>query len=222
MAGGPHQPILRRPSTVFLGISITLVFAITLASCANRPTSSASGNAAPPQLHLVSAAVSATPLAAISVVNTRASHIVLPNPALVGCKSASCYQVAGRILRRKRYYPWQVSLDFNQPAIIGLTAFYDQPTSSDDVKAAIDERYGKWAVPHFTAGPVLIWRVEPPTGFVIQLSTSDKGMVQVIYLMFDAKHPTSDHVAAQFLRACEERANGSDFGCELARSALKR
>jgi hypothetical protein len=50
---------------------------------------------------------------------------------------------------------------------------------------------GKWAEAKFRTGPVRIWRVEPEK-FVMLLGVSDGGMVQLIYLIFDAKHPMSD------------------------------
>jgi hypothetical protein len=87
-------------------------------------------------------------------------------------------------------YPWQVSVDINQGAVIGLTALYDPSTPIDIIKASIDERYRKWALPEFKTGPMNIWRVEPER-FVISLSTADNGMISVIYLAFDAKHPAS-------------------------------
>jgi hypothetical protein len=44
-------------------------------------------------------------------------------------------------------------------------------------------------MPQFRSGPLNIWRVESEK-FVIQLSKNDEGMSQLIYLIFDAKHPT--------------------------------
>lgn len=43
-----------------------------------------------------------------------------------------------------------------------------------------------------------IWRIEPEK-FVISMSTNDDGMVQVIYLAFDPKHPVSDPVRKKLL-----------------------
>ncbi|MFY9561598.1 MAG: hypothetical protein WAQ52_15300 [Terriglobales bacterium] len=70
-------------------------------------------------------------------------------------------------------------------------AHYDKSVSMDDLKAAIDERYGKWAVAGFTTGSVMLWRVVPEK-FVIQLGAADKrdersdgveaGTKNVIYL----------------------------------------
>lgn len=96
------------------------------------------------------------------------------------------------------FYPWQVSFDFNNGAIIGLTALYDQPVTIDDLHTAVNERYGQWAVPYFRRGPMRIWRIEPEK-FVISMSTNDDGMVQVIYLAFDPKHPVSDPVRKKLL-----------------------
>jgi|SRR5579862_1996135 len=119
-------------------------------------------------------------------------HIVLPNPALVGCKTGTCTQVLpDKIADADAIFPWQVLVDFNGREVIGLIAFYDQPTSINDLQAAIDERYGKWAMASFRTGSVRLWRVEPER-IAIQLSGADSGMVQVIYLIFDAKHPASD------------------------------
>lgn len=47
------------------------------------------------------------------------------------------------------------------------------PVPLDNIKAAIDERYGKWAVPEFLNSPLKLWRVEPEK-FAIQLSVATK------------------------------------------------
>jgi hypothetical protein len=86
-------------------------------------------------------------------------------------------------------YPWQVSVDITDGAIIGLIALYDPATPIEVIKASIDDRYGKWAVPDFKTGPMNFWRVKPER-LVISLSTYN-GMIQVIYLAFGAKHPAS-------------------------------
>jgi hypothetical protein len=127
-------------------------------------------------------------------------RIILPNPALVGCKSGTCTQVLpDKIADADAIFPWQVWVDFNGGDVIGLIAFYDQPTSIDDLQAAVDERYGKWAAASSRTGPVRIWRVEPEK-IAIQLSVADSGMVQLIYLTFAAKHPASDQ--AREYQAC--------------------
>jgi hypothetical protein len=40
-------------------------------------------------------------------------------------------------------YPWQVSVDITDGAIIGLIALYDPATPIEVIKASIDDRYGK-------------------------------------------------------------------------------
>ena len=77
-----------------------------------------------------------------------------------------------------------------------MTVLYDQPTTIDEVKAAVDERYGKWAQPEFGSSPLRIWRVEPEK-FAIQLSVADKkdekrniaeaGTKQAIYIAFGGR-----------------------------------
>jgi len=54
-----------------------------------------------------------------------------------------------------------------------MTALYDRSLPLDDVRAAIDERYGKWAIPEFANSSIKIWRVEPEK-FAIQLSVASK------------------------------------------------
>ncbi len=122
------------------------------------------------------------------------SHIVLPNPKLLRCNSSNCSQVwLEKSAETDTVFPKQVSIDMNQSCRYGMTALYDKSIPLDDIKAAIDERYGKWAVPEFVNSPLRIWRVEPEK-FAIQLSIASKkdekrniadaGTKQVIYIAF--------------------------------------
>jgi hypothetical protein len=73
-----------------------------------------------------------------------------------------------------------------------MTALNDKSLSLEDIKAAMDERYGKWAVTQL----VPVWRVEPEK-FAIQLGISDKkgekrnmgevGTKEVIYIAFGGR-----------------------------------
>jgi hypothetical protein len=126
------------------------------------------------------------------------SRIVLPNPKLLRCKSSDCYQQAWleESPETNVVFPKQVIIDMNQNCLYGMTALYDASISVNDVRAAIDERYGKWAVPEFANSPLKIWRVEPEK-FAIQLSVASKkdekrniadaGTTQAIYLAFGGK-----------------------------------
>jgi hypothetical protein len=88
-------------------------------------------------------------------------HIVLPNEQLMSCKSSSCSQLysdAGP----NDIYPRQVIVDFlgsngSESCLRSIAAVYEKSVSIDDLKAAIDQRYGKWA---FADSPKL-GRVEP-------------------------------------------------------------
>jgi hypothetical protein len=170
-----------------------LLLTITLSSCIGKTKSgSSSVNSVSSQPQTVSAQTSST------AAHT-ARRIVLPNPALMGCKSAKCTQMLpDQIAYPDAIHPWQVSVDFTGGEVIGLTTLYDQPATMDDLQAEVDQRYGKWAVAQFRTGPVRLWRVEPEK-FVINLTVTDGGMVQVIYLTFDAKHPLSDPARKKFL-----------------------
>ena len=85
----------------------------------------------------------------------------------------------------------------NQNCLYGMTATYDKSIPVEDVRAAIDERYGRWALPlDDPSGPVKLWRVEPEK-FAIQLSVADKkdekmniadaGTKQAIYIAFGGR-----------------------------------
>jgi hypothetical protein len=123
-------------------------------------------------------------------------RVILPNPKLLKCVSSDCSQLwQDKAPDANDIRPKQVVVDLlrDDYCPTGVMAHYDKSVSIDDLKAAIDERYGKWAMAHFTSGPVMLWRVESEK-FVISLSTSDKqeeereglepGTKTVIYLSF--------------------------------------
>jgi len=125
------------------------------------------------------------------------SRIVLPNPELLRCKSSDCYQVwSEKSAKADAVFPKQVLIDTNEGCIYGITALYDKSIAVDDIKAAIDERYGKWSLSEFANSPLKIWRVESER-FAIQLSVADRddekrnigerGTKQAIFLAFGGR-----------------------------------
>ena len=125
-------------------------------------------------------------------------RLVLPNPKLLRCKSANCFQLwLETPTEPSAIFPKQLSIDLRQNCLYGMTATYDKSVSLADVKAAIDERYGKSAYPENddAAIPVKLWRVEAER-FAIQLSVADKkagkmniaevGTKQAIFIAFGA------------------------------------
>jgi hypothetical protein len=130
--------------------------------------------------------------------NDPPGKVILPDPNVIRCTPSNCPSVLPDGRDPHVVYPWQVSLDYNHGSVIGLTALYDDPTSIDDVRAAVNERYGKFALT--SNGKILEnnWRVESEQ-IAIGLSTNEYGMVQLIYLSFDPKHPTSERVRKQIL-----------------------
>jgi hypothetical protein len=125
------------------------------------------------------------------------SRIVLPNPKLLRCKASDCYQVwLEKSAETNAVFPKQVTIDMNQSCLYGMTALCDRSAPLDDIRAAIDERYRKWAVPEFINSPLKIWRVEPEK-FAIQLSVASKkdktgnmadaGTKQAIYIAFGGR-----------------------------------
>jgi hypothetical protein len=102
-------------------------------------------------------------------------HIVLPNSKLLACRASACSQL-WLDDSPNPIYPRQVLVDIfgEGPCPLGLQAIYEKSVSLDDLKASIDEQYGKWALPSNSSSPVKLWRVESEK-FAIQLSvTSDR------------------------------------------------
>ncbi len=103
------------------------------------------------------------------------SRIVLPNSKLLGCRSSSCFQLwQDSPTQANAIYPRQVIIDIfgNDSCPRGILALYEKSVSTDDIKAALDRRYGKWAWADTATSPVKLWRVEPEK-FAIQLAITD-------------------------------------------------
>jgi len=126
------------------------------------------------------------------------AHVVLPNPRLIGCEPANCsqlWQEGGA--DPHAVYPKQVLIDVfgtdSRPR--GVLALYDKSVSVDDIKTAIDARYGKWALSGNDTLPVKLWRVEPEK-FAIQLAVVDEAGTKITLGQALAgpvpKHPPKD------------------------------
>lgn len=103
------------------------------------------------------------------------SHVALPSAKLIGCSSSGCSQLwQDKPEDANAIYPKQVSIDIQNSCVSGLVARYDRNISIQEIKAAIDERYGKWALGknEDPSVPVKLWRVEPEK-FAIQLAAVD-------------------------------------------------
>ena len=123
--------------------------------------------------------------------------IILPNPKMLGCKLADCSPLwLDKVAAANAVFPKQLIIDSNQRCVPGMTALYEKEVSFDDLKAAIDEHWGKFAVPGFEKSSIRLWRVAPDK-FAIQLSVADKknkkmsgvdpGTKQVIFLAFSGQ-----------------------------------
>jgi hypothetical protein len=103
-------------------------------------------------------------------------NIVLPNTKLLRCMSLGCSQLwQDKAPDANDIHPSDISVDLPAGAHcpMGLTAHYDKSATMDDLKAAIDLRYGKWAKATNPTSPVKNWRVETES-FSIQLREVDK------------------------------------------------
>jgi len=109
-------------------------------------------------------------------------HVVLPSSKLIGCRSSGCSQVwFDDAADSHAIYPQNISIDIDDKGVLGLVARYDKTTVLDDIRASIENRYGKWAFPKDHTGPARVWRVEPER-VAIQLAEDDDGTKEVIYL----------------------------------------
>jgi hypothetical protein len=172
---------------------VAFVLAISLSACSGSRTPDAYEKDRGLATGLVVAALNRPPST-----GGPPGKVILPDPKLIRCSTSSCPSVLPDGKDPRVVYPWQVSLDYNNGSVIGLTALYDDPISVDDVRTVVNERYGKFAFDSNGRTPVSLWRVEPEK-LAISLSTNEYGMVQLIYLSFDAKHPTSEKATERFL-----------------------
>jgi hypothetical protein len=129
----------------------------------------------------------------------KSSRLVLPNPKLLRCRASDCFQLwSEKSTEANAVFPKQLIIDMNQSCLYGFTVLYDKSIPVSDVRAAIDEHYGKWALPdnNDAAVPAKLWRVEPEK-FAIHLQVAskldqkmniaDEGTKQVIYLGFGGR-----------------------------------
>jgi len=104
-------------------------------------------------------------------------HVVLPNPGLLRCATIGCSQLwLDESSDALSVFPVNISVDVSgtETCPRGIVALYDRSVSMDDIQAALDQRYGRWAQDGNTTLPVKLWRVEPAR-FSIQLATVEGG-----------------------------------------------
>jgi hypothetical protein len=135
-------------------------------------------------------------------------HVVLPSSRLMGCASSSCSQL-WQDEDANAIYPREVTVDIfgstgSESCLRGVTALYEKSVSIDDVKAAIDQRYGKWAYADTATLPVKLWRVE-----------SEKFAISLTVTKDRTGGPTADEARAQSMGQVfgyGERSNVAEAG----------
>jgi hypothetical protein len=112
-------------------------------------------------------------------------RVVLPNVKLTGCDSPRCSLIwPDKSSAANPAYPKHVSVDLENGSIRAVKAIYDQSVTMDEIKAALDQRYGKWALATSNPDPHLrLWRVEPEK-FAISLFDDDDGTTTLHYVAF--------------------------------------
>ena len=118
----------------------------------------------------------------ISCVQARgqsAKRVILPNIKLLRCMTSDCFQLLqDEPPRPGDIYPEHIYVAFlDRWCPFGLTARYNKAVSFEDLKSALEKRYGKGTVKNWTDAPLVIWDVEPGHLF-IQLDVTDKRMAQ--------------------------------------------
>lgn len=106
-------------------------------------------------------------------------HVVLPNPKLVRCTSADCYNLwQNRPPDANNIYPHAVDISLlDSPCAFGVTARYDKAVSFEDLRAAIEEQFGKGTAQHWTKAPLMSWQVESQKLHIV-LETADKRLAK--------------------------------------------
>lgn len=134
------------------------------------------------------------------------SRIVLPNPELIGCSFSKCSQLWQQRTDAKAIYPKQMSMDIKGSCPLGIVARYDASVSLEEIKAAVDQRYGRWAMKENENAniPIKLWRVEPGK-YAIQLAPIDQGMDTM----------TLGQVLAQPLGQQEKKDRGKAVGEQI-------
>jgi hypothetical protein len=112
-------------------------------------------------------------------------RVVLPNIKLTGCNSPRCSLIwPDKSSPANPAYPKQLSVDLDNGLIRAVKATYDKSVTMDEIKAAVDQRYGKWALATSnTNSHMRLWRVEPEK-FAISLFDDDDGTKTLFYFAF--------------------------------------
>jgi hypothetical protein len=106
-------------------------------------------------------------------------RVILPNIELIRCMTADCFQLLqNEPPRPGDIYPEHIDVAFlDRWCPFGLTARYNKAVSFDDLKVALEKRYGKGATKNWTDIPSVIWEVEP-AHVIVELKVVDKRMSQ--------------------------------------------
>src|SRR5216683_6758539 len=106
-------------------------------------------------------------------------RVILPNIGLVRCMTSDCFQLLQDWPPRPGdIYPEHVDVAFlDRWCPFGLDAKYNKAVSFEDLKDAIEKRFGKGTAKNWTDAPLVIWQIEPAHLF-IQLDIADKRIAQ--------------------------------------------
>jgi hypothetical protein len=106
-------------------------------------------------------------------------RVILPSIKLVRCMTSDCFQLLQDDPPRPGdIYPEHIDVAFlDRWCPFGLTARYNKAVSFEELKAALEKRYGKGTAENWPHGPAMTWQVESDHVF-IELEVADKQMAQ--------------------------------------------
>jgi hypothetical protein len=106
-------------------------------------------------------------------------RVILPSIKLVRCMTSDCFQLLQDDPPRPGdIYPEHIDVAFlDRWCPFGLTARYNKAVSLEELKAALEKRYGKGTTENWPNGPAVTWEVESAHVLVV-LDTADKRMAE--------------------------------------------
>jgi hypothetical protein len=114
-------------------------------------------------------------------------HVVLPSHELVRLSGSARSGLWEEVPKdTEAVYPTQVTMEIRDTSVHVLVARYDKSVSIHDIQAAINARYGTWALAESHTTEQKLWRVIPEK-LAISLDVGHGGMKEVYYFSIEGK-----------------------------------
>jgi hypothetical protein len=106
--------------------------------------------------------------------------VVLPNLKLIRCVKPDCLQLLehNELPRAGDSYPENINVAYlDHWCPVGVTARYNKAITFEDLKEALEKRYGSGTREDWTGAPLLTWELKSEEIY-IQLDVADERMAQ--------------------------------------------